>query len=177
MIHAEFPAVSRKRLIRMARDHAADLAAMCEEADPPDDDHRLVVNMLRHKFTDYDDDQSTSRHRAACERITARYPWLADECTRQVAVRAGAHTQAEQMLRDWVVDRERERAQRRDLVAASHAGITDLTVGQHVTVTVHGHVRQGVLTKVARSRVTVEFTLRSGQSRTAVVHAATVQPT
>jgi hypothetical protein len=48
--------------------------------------------------------------------------------------------------------------------------------GQHVVATVRGHVRCGVLTKVARSRVTMEFSLASGAPRTATLYAAQVHP-
>jgi hypothetical protein len=81
------------------------------------------------------------------------------------------------MAQAWLAGQERRRAQRRELVDASRAAIDGLTVGPHVTATVRGHVRRGVLTKVARSRVAMEFTLRSGASRTVTLHAAEVQPT
>ena len=51
MIRAEFPNLSRQRLVRAARDHALDLAVQREREAPSCDDHRLVVNMLRHGFT------------------------------------------------------------------------------------------------------------------------------
>jgi hypothetical protein len=82
MIRTELPDLSRPRLIRAARDHPLDLAIQYEGEAPCCDDHRLVVNMLRHEYTDYDADQSAPGHRAACEAIAARYPWLADECAR-----------------------------------------------------------------------------------------------
>jgi hypothetical protein len=81
------------------------------------------------------------------------------------------------MAQEWAAEQEQHQAEKRDLVAASRAAISALAVGQHVTATVRGHVRHGVLTKVARSRVTMELTLRSGASRTVTLHAAQVQPT
>lgn len=176
MIRAEFPALSRRQLVRAARDHALDLAVQYEREAPSCDDHRLVVNLLRHEYTDYDADQSAPRHRAACQAIAARYPWLAAECARQITARETAEQEAARMEREWRAEQEQRQAEKRELVAASRAAITALVVGQHVTATVRGHVRHGVLTKVARSRVTMEFTLRSGASRTATLHAAEVQP-
>lgn len=177
MIRAELPNLSRRRLIRAARDHALDLAVQYERDTPSGDDHRLVVNMLRHEYTDYDADQCASRHRGACEAIAARYPWLAAECARQIADRDAAERESEEMAQAWLAEQEQQRARRRELVVASRAVIVGLAVGQHVTATVRGHVRHGVLIKVARSRVTMEFTLRSGASRTATLHAAEVAPT
>jgi hypothetical protein len=43
--------------------------------------------MLRHQYTNYDDDQSTERFIAACQSIAATYDWLATECARQIAWR------------------------------------------------------------------------------------------
>lgn len=177
MIYAEFPNLSRHRLIKAARDHAVELEVSCGVQATDRDDVRLVVNMLRHEYTDYDADQSAPRHRAACEAIAARYPWLAAECARQIKVRAAAEQVNEQMIQEWLAEEERRRTQKRDLIAASRAVIDDLTVGQHVTATVRGHVRHGVLTKVARSRVTMEFTLRTGAARTVTLYAAEVRPT
>jgi hypothetical protein len=66
--------------------------------------------------------------------------------------------------------------QRRALIAASRRAVGDLAVGQHVVAAVRGHVRRGVLTKVARSRVTMEFSLASGAPRTVTLYAAQVHP-
>ena len=49
---------------------------------------RLVVNLLRHIYTDYDDDQSFDRFSQACDAIARRYPWLAEECAHQIGQRA-----------------------------------------------------------------------------------------
>ncbi len=49
---------------------------------------RYVVNMLRHKFTNYDVSRTAARHRAACEAIAANFEWLSPECARQIERRA-----------------------------------------------------------------------------------------
>lgn len=44
---------------------------------------RVIVNMLRHHFTDYDDFQSAVRFDEACWLISADFPHLEAECDRQ----------------------------------------------------------------------------------------------
>jgi hypothetical protein len=177
MIRTDFPDLSRKRLVRLARDHALDLALDRGYDDPENaGDDRLVVNLLRHEFTDYDIDQSADRHREACEAIAARYPYLAAECARQVAARETAEQDAQQFAEMYLMQQREHAERRREMIAASRRAIVDLTVGQHVVATVRGHVRHGVLIKVARSRVTMEFAIASGASRTAVLYAAQVRP-
>ena len=51
------------------------------------DTDQLVVNMLRHEYSDYDRDQSQEAHREVCLAIARRFPWLAVECDRQIAKR------------------------------------------------------------------------------------------
>jgi len=49
---------------------------------------RRCVNMLRHAYTDYDAQNSTTARYAAANRMIAeRYPWLAQECDEQTRVR------------------------------------------------------------------------------------------
>ena len=175
MIQTDFPDLSRKRLVRLARDHALSLAVDRGHDDIGNDsDDRLVVNMLRHEFTDYDTDQSAGRHRDACDAIAARYPYLAAECARQVAAREADERDAAQFAEAYLAEQRQLAEQRRALIAASRQAVDKLAVGKHVVATVRGHVRRGVLTKVARSRVTMEFSLASGAPRTATLYAAQV---
>jgi hypothetical protein len=48
---------------------------------------RLVVNMLRHEFSDYDADQSQDAHEFVCRTIGTKYVWLSEECERQIESR------------------------------------------------------------------------------------------
>jgi len=82
-----FPDWDRPKLEKIAVRHAIEVNS-CYDRDPDySKTERLVVNMLRHEFTDYDNEQSASRFIAACTAIAAHYPWLSDECHHQIAKR------------------------------------------------------------------------------------------
>jgi hypothetical protein len=103
-----FPNWSRSRLECVAREHALDRAIERDDdlGDPPVD--RLVVNMLRHEFSDYDEVATAERHAAICRAIATSFPWLATESERQIERRALAEQEAADMLgmaERW--DRER----------------------------------------------------------------------
>ena len=85
-VRVRFPLRSyREELVKVAREHAIGLDhASGQVARLDSADETLVVNWLRHQCTDYDRDQSAARHRAACEAIAHVYPWLSDECRRQI---------------------------------------------------------------------------------------------
>ena len=177
MIRVDFPDSSRKQLIRLAHAHAFDLAVDRGYDDIGNaTDDRLTVNMLRHEFTDYDLDQSAGRYREACRAIADRYPHLAAECARQIAAREADEHAARRDAEMYLAEQRQRAEQRRVLIAASRQVIGTLVVGQHVVATVRGHVRCGVLTKISRSRVTMEFMLASGAPRTATLYAAEISP-
>jgi len=69
-----------------------------------------------------------------------------------------------------------ERAERRALVDASKEAVAGLSVGQKVTYTRGGSTYTATVTKVARSKVTIAYRIKSGAERTKVVHAALVTP-
>ncbi|MEV2278777.1 hypothetical protein AB0I72_24635 [Nocardiopsis sp. NPDC049922] len=179
MITTFFPAVtSRRRLERSAREHTLTLdleRGSCSDDVPVE---RLVVNYLRHECTDYDLDQSSPRHRAACEAIAERFPWLAKECQRQIVRRAEADAEAEAASRSWEQEEEAARERCRALVSASREAIADLHVGQRVSFPYKRHRYTGVITKKGRSRVTVAYRIRTGKDRDRVrlVHASLVTP-
>src|SRR5699024_5575291 len=84
VITAFLPAdLTLARLKRLAQEHARQLDLDSSHVPPV----RSMVNYLRHECTDYDLEQSASRHRAACEAIARRFPQLAKECRRQIADR------------------------------------------------------------------------------------------
>jgi hypothetical protein len=45
---------------------------------------RYVVNMLRHRHSNYDRRQTSENFMKFCSAISERYGWLAAECTRQM---------------------------------------------------------------------------------------------
>lgn len=172
----KFPDWDRRRLERAAVDHTIDLAMARGQVTADFPVGQLVVNMLRHEFTSYDERPTQAAHRAACEAIAGRYPWLAEECHRQVAVRA----ERERQEREWLAVAEEQQAAwvawRRERVMESQAVCARLGVGMPVTVKVKGHQRDATVVKVGRSRVTVRFRLKSGAERTALVYAREVRP-
>ena len=87
MIATWFPDWTVNKLTKTAIGHASDPAIDRDHEPSCAPDVRLVVNMLRHEYTDYDMDQSAERHAEACAAIAATYPWLADECVGQKARR------------------------------------------------------------------------------------------
>lgn len=171
-----FPAWSREVLERRAISHAEDVAL--ERGHLPGDGpvDRLVVNMLRHEFTNYDSAQTVSMHRAACEAIAGRYGWLRPECERQIQARERAERDELSALMVTEAQEAAAKKWRQDRVSESRAAIAALAVGIAVNATVKGHSRAATITKVGRSRITVAFRLKSGVERTALVYARDVQP-
>lgn len=85
MITTSFPFdPAPARLERLALEYARD-HGLTDGAHPPI--ARLVVDYLLHECTDYHLHRSRPRHRAACEVIGQRFPWLAEECGRRIAQR------------------------------------------------------------------------------------------
>lgn len=109
---------------------------------------RIAVNMLRHTATNYDCDQSLARYTAASEAISARYPWLADECARQLRQRANENA--------WEEDHP------------DHNPDDDLSTGDDAVAVVYGKHRECVVVEVERRRVLVRFRTRKGDTVTHV---------
>jgi hypothetical protein len=132
---------------------------------------RLVVNMARHRFTDYDEDQSFERFAQACAAIAERYPWLSGECNAQVARRRLADAQATlaaQTAQRW---REDQVERRRARSAEAAQAIGGLALHRRARARFKGHERTGVLTWIGRRRVELAFTLKSGEERRARLYA------
>lgn len=179
MIKTWFPKADRDQLHRMAERHARNLEiqrGIFDLSPNTPSDERLIVNYLRHACTDYDTDQTQERHREACEAIAAAYPWLAEECARQIQVRAEREEEAARFLEDFLEEKERRRAERKKIIAASHDAAKRLRVGQVVLYRTRGRVYDATITKIGRTRVTLTYRLKSGEERTAIVHAALVTP-
>lgn len=177
MIRTFFPlALSPTRLEQLAREHAwqLDLEYGRSGSQAPID--RLVVNYLRHECTDYDLEQSAPRHRAACEAIARTFPWLAEECRRQVDRRAQQDLEEEELRRALADEEEQHRAERRAMVTRSREVIKGMHVGQRVRFRDGRYPRTGVITKLGRSRVTVAYQVATGRDRGRVrlLHAARI---
>jgi hypothetical protein len=176
MVEIEFPDWPRRRLERVAVEHAVEVALAYDRVpgDAPAD--RLVVNLLRHEFTSCDAAPARENHRAACEAIATRFLWLRDECERQVQARerqeAGqraAMDWAEATLAAGQAERKARSEEPGQAIRRFHEGMT-------VTAKVKGHVREATVVKVGRTRLTIGFKIKTGASRTAVVCARDAQP-
>ena len=86
-IRTSFPHRQRSLLEKLAIQSAIEVNSSYRHKPDCSKIDRLIVNMLRHEFTDYDQDRSLSRFIEACNAISANYPWLNDECLRQIAKR------------------------------------------------------------------------------------------
>jgi hypothetical protein len=132
--------------------------------------------MLRHEFTDYDDDQSMNRFVEACMAIASHYPWLNDECRHQIAKRRKiesertAHLQMEQEMRD---QERQENQQRSD---ASAAAISSFYIGQTVQGRIRSRNRIGEITWIGTRRVEISFRIATGQERRYRLYASEVTP-
>lgn len=168
-------------LIAVACDHAYDIAMDRGDYDwsaPPGSDHRLVVNMLRHCCTNYEDcgetaEAKTSAHAA----IAAALPWLATECHRQSEQRKEDDELADQMAREAKEEARQRAANRRQWIKDSKSLIESgqISLGSLVTVRVRNHLRLVTVIGIASPKVKVGYTLKSGQPREDWVYASWCQ--
>lgn len=149
-----FPDLTREELETRAREHAARRIGIPENEVFNVD--RLVVNLLRHTATNYDCDQSARRHTASCDAIARKYPWLAEECARQ-------------MLR-----RKDERAWERRIGNASVTGEHALSVGDTVAAIINGRERSCEVVEVGRRKVLLRYG-NAPRTGTARVHVSLVR--
>jgi hypothetical protein len=173
-LHTNFPNWSREKLEIEAIAHAEALALEHDSHYIPDDVDRFVVNMLRHKHTKYDATQTAEHHRAACEAIAERFPWLRPECERQIQRRVDAEQDRAAWQREGEAQEAEARRRAQEQVAESKVVIGELAVGMPVVAAVRGHQREAVITKIGRSKVTVTFRLKNGDEREATVYARNV---
>lgn len=180
MIRTWFPKQSCDQLKRIAEVDALDVDTAYDRigasCNVPTD--RLIVNYLRHKCTDYDEDQSSDRHREACEAIAERYPQLADECRRQIERRRETDAKAEAMAVCYEIEKQMERDKRHAREEESKGRITTLSVGQKVSYQDRRYTFEAIITKLGRSRVTIAYQVKADKDRdrTKTVHAALIAP-
>jgi len=145
----------------------------------PGSDDRLIVNMLRHCCTDYEDSEQSAADRAAANALIADHlPWLAAECREQDARRWTEEHDAQSAAAEYEAMQQAAKEQRRQWSADSRAAIKAgrIAVGQAVSVRIRGHQRLATVVSVARSKVTVAFQLKDGQQRTETLYACWCQP-
>ena len=167
-----FPSWSRSHLEKVALKHAFDVSFDTGRDFDPTLSDRLVVNMLRHEFSDYDDNQSATNFSAACAEIAIRFLWLAPECERQMARRRendAAADDAHEMFERATLEQQ---IRRRAISAASSEVIRSLRIGDRVTALVRGRQRSGTIVWVGRKQIEFSFKLKSGQVRTHKVYAS-----
>ncbi|MGW4817026.1 hypothetical protein ACWEPB_36025 [Kitasatospora cineracea] len=177
-VHTWFPDRDRAHLVAAAERHALDLSLAYGYAAVGEGEKRLVVNFLRHQYTDYDyGEQTSARHRATCEAVAARYPWLTEECRARIARRRHNDESDALAASAWEHERGIEQEARQAVAAASREAVRQLAIGD-VAEFEDGRVRGGrraaTVTNIGRSKVTVEFTLASGEQRTRKLHASLV---
>lgn len=173
-LEIDFPGWTRAKLERVAAEHAIEVALSRDGMPSQAQDDRLVVNMLRHEFTNYDNDPNQEAHRRVCAAIAEQYGWLHAECQRQIHARARQEESERSAFEYLQAQADAESRWRRERSAQSREAIPTFTVGMAVAATVKGHRRDATVTKVGRSRISVSFQIKSGAERTALLYARDV---
>jgi hypothetical protein len=136
---------------------------------------RLVVNMLRHEYSNYDNDQSQNAHRVVCEAIGNQFAWLYQECRRQIERRAdNENIEAEfrTARRQW---ESVEKARRALRSRTSSEVIGAFNIGDHVIAAIAGREREGTITWIGRRRVEVAYVIKTGAARSRRLDASDVR--
>jgi hypothetical protein len=171
-IETFFPNWQGSKLEKIAVQRAIEVNSYYDRDPDCSKTDRLVVNMLRHEFTDYDCDQSTSRFIAACDAISTHYPWLNDECRRQIAKRR--KSEAERTAHLQMMQEEQEVNRQRSNESSQF--IDRFYIGQTVQGRIRGHNRIGEVTWIGTRRVEISFRLATGQERRYRLYASQVTP-
>jgi hypothetical protein len=174
-------AMTPETLAAVAIEHARSVAS--DRRDPcwepaPESEHRLIVNMLRHRCTRYEDRGATAEaKRDAHIAISTALPWLASECQRQMEQREQEEALAEQMAQEAREDARLRTANRRQWIKDSKALIASgaIAEGMAVNVQVRNHLRLVTVAAVAAPKVKVVYSLKSGQPREDWLYASWCQ--
>jgi hypothetical protein len=174
-VRVDLPDWSRKQLEDTALAHGGELALLYGREPGEASIERLVVNMLRHEFTDYDVDPSLEAKRRSCVAIAERFPWLAEEGCRQIDQRKRQEAEAA-MWSEMADFLQRERAQKAaERSRAFREAISLMPAGTKVMARVAGREREGTIVWQGRARVDVAYTIKSGQERTKRLYASDVR--
>ncbi|HUZ42331.1 MAG TPA: hypothetical protein VMU68_13190 [Acidimicrobiales bacterium] len=172
MTRTWFPRWSQTRLEIVARKRAQAIYLARDRF--PSDSHdidRLVVNMLRHEFSNYDDDQGEEAHRLICRAVTAQYKWLSDECDKQIERRARSERQGREYMIMALEHAAAERERRVERSRLSGEVIDTMRVGDVGFARVAGFEHRVTITWVGRRRIEVSYTLKSGANRKPQIYA------
>jgi hypothetical protein len=154
-------------LIAMANQRAADLNLTLSP-----NDHRNVINMLRHDYTYYDGQVRNARsdglYGEILDAIAHDFPWLAGQCERD-------KTDHPQRIPLWAQARRHAHSDAQERMRGAREIAKRLSVGDMVTVSWRGP-RQAEVIEIRRSRVKLAFTLPNGSRRIIDRSADEVQP-
>ncbi len=125
-----------------------------------------VRNQVAVDDTDYDDDQSSERHRAACEAIAVKYPYLAEECAAQIKRRESSDEEAESYARYIQEQRDSYTEFRHVRSAESAECAAEWSVNDTCGVPHKGRWYIGRVVKKNRVTVDVEFMRKNGSEAT-----------
>jgi hypothetical protein len=175
-------AMTPETLAAVAIEHAHSVALDRDDflwEPPPGSEHRLIVNMLRHRCTRYEDRGATAKaKRDAHIAISLALPWLSAECQRQLEQREQEDALAEQMAQEAREDARLRAANRRQWIKDSKALIASgaIAEGMAVNVQVRNRLRLVTVAAVTAPKVKVVYSLKSGQPREDWLYASWCQP-
>lgn len=148
--------LSADKLIAMANDPARGV-------DLSPNDHRNVINLLRHDYTSYDTCVRAARtdriFNEILDEIAQDFPWLATQCEedkRTHPSRLPVHAQARRSAHLDSVERQRLARQRVKLLAVS----------SKLSVVHRGKVRDGIVVRAGRTRVVIDVEMGDGRHET-----------
>lgn len=110
--------------------------------------------------------------------ITTSFPFDPDRGRPERSAREHARALALERNAPAMEEQETERERRRAVVVDSREAITELRVGQRVSIPYKRRRYTGVVTKLGRSKVAVAYRIATGRDRDRVrlVHASLVRP-
>lgn len=160
--------VDPSELIAMARQRESEL-----QLEPPRDDCRSVINMLRHDFTNYDGivyrSMTDRLYGEILDAIATDFPWLADQCAWDKATHYRRVPRWAQHRR-FAHKAAQERQQRaREVVKQLH-------IGKPVRVNWRGKPIEATIIEIRRTRVKAAFRLPDGNQYVIDRSAIEVQP-
>ncbi|ORA23839.1 hypothetical protein BST12_06695 [Mycobacterium angelicum] len=156
-----------RKLVAMARQRESEFAL-----EPARDDHRSVINMLRHDFTNYDGNvyrSVTDRlYEEILDAIARDFPWLAHQCAYDKA----GHPQR---VPSWVAARRSAHREAQARQQRAREMVKHLHIGKRVMVSWRGS-REATIIEIRRTQVRAAFTLPNGNRHVITRSAHEVQP-
>lgn len=138
----------------------------CDEVKNVD---RLLVNYLRHNYTNYDFTEQTYELKKEVNTVIAElFPDLKEECLNQIIERKIKEDFIERYLKKQEVLKQ----EHKNFIEKSKSINKTLLVGQKATAKINGIIRELTITKINVSKVEVEYYLKNNQRRTKLIHSA-----